>query len=178
MPRRIRATTIFVVLLVIGGLVLVTFMIWPVVWGRIAAWYALVTDQKRIEALLKAWGPMGAPLVFLGVQILQVIFVPIPGEASGFVGGYLFGTLPGFAYSIIGLTVGSVINFALGRILGRRYVAKWIPSGYLNKFDRLAKRQGALLFFVLFVVPGFPKDYLCFFLNTSFLSLSSTRCLR
>jgi uncharacterized membrane protein YdjX (TVP38/TMEM64 family) len=95
------------------------------VWGKIVKWYTLVTDQEQVEAFLRACGPVGAPLAFIGVQIFQVVFAPIPGEASGFAGGYLFGTIPGFAYSTIGLTVGSAIDFTLGRILGRPDVLKF-----------------------------------------------------
>lgn len=165
-----RSAKTILVLLVLAGLVLVVFLTSPPLWKRIVTWYAIVTDQKQVEAFLWDRGAIGAPLIFVGVQILQVVFAPIPGEASGFAGGYLFGTLPGFAYSTIGLTAGSVINFTLGRILGRRYVRKWIPAHYISKFDRLAKHQGAILFFIFFVFPGFPKDYLCIFLGLTSLS--------
>lgn len=170
MTCRAKITLCLLVLAGVGFLSLVVLLPWIPVWERIATWCALVRNQEQVEAFLRAWGPIGAPIAFVGVQILQVVFAPIPGEASGFVGGYLFGTLPGFAYSTIGLTAGSAINFALGRILGRRYVAKWIPENRLRRFDALAKRQGAILFFIFFVLPGFPKDYLCIFLGLTSLS--------
>jgi uncharacterized membrane protein YdjX (TVP38/TMEM64 family) len=43
----------------------------------------------------------------------------------------------------------------------------------LNRFDGLAKRQGAILFFIFFLFPGFPKDYLCIFLGLTGLSLKA-----
>lgn len=119
----------------------------------------------------QAWGPVGGPLGFIGLQILQVVLAPFPGEASGLIGGYLFGALPGFIYSSIGLTIGSVINFILARLLGRRYVAKWMSAHALRRFDTIAKHQGTILFFAFFVFPGFPKDYLCIFLGLTGLSL-------
>ena len=154
-----------------GLLGLVVFLNWTALWQKALTVYAFVTDQEQVEGVLRTWGPVGAPIAFVGVQILQVVFAPIPGEASGFAGGYLFGTLPGLVYSTIGLTVGSAINFTIGRILGRRYVAKWVPDHYLRRFDALAKRQGAIFFFVCFVLPGFPKDYLCLFLGLTSLSV-------
>jgi len=154
-----------------GFLILVVFLNWTSLAQKVAAWYGLVKDPEQVRTLLRGWGPIGAPLAFIGIQILQVIFAPFPGEASGFVGGYVFGTLPGFIYSSVGLTTGSLINFILGRILGRRYVRKWVPAHYLTRFDSLAKRQGAIVFFLLFVVPGFPKDYLCIFLGLTNLSV-------
>ncbi len=171
MTRRAKTASVLLVLLGTGFLCLVVFLTWTPLYKKIATWYALVTGREQVEVFLRACGPIGAPLGFIGVQILQVMFAPIPGEASGFAGGYLFGTLPGFAYSTIGLTAGSAINFTLGRILGRRYVAKWIPDNYLRKFDALARRQGAILFFLFFVLPGFPKDYLCIFLGLTSLSV-------
>jgi len=156
-----------------GCLVIAVCVTWPHLWERIISWYALVTDQGRVERFMRAWGPIGAPLAFITVQIFQVVLAPIPGEASGFAGGYLFGASPGLVYSTIGLTVGSVINFTLGRLLGRRYVAAWMSAESLLRFDALAKRQGAILFFVFFLFPGFPKDYLCIFLGLTSLSLKA-----
>ena len=60
-----------------------------------------------------AWGWL-APLVFIGIQALQVIVSPIPGEITGPVGGALFGTTWGVVYSTIGLTIGTLICFGLG----------------------------------------------------------------
>ena len=171
MNRRAKIASALLVLAGTALVGLVLFVNWAPVWERIVTWYSVVTDQKQVEAFLRAWGPIGAPLAFVGVQILQVVFAPIPGEASGFVGGYLFGALPGLVYSTIGLTTGSVINFSLGRVLGRRYIAKLIPADYLRRFDVLTKRQGAIIFFIFFVFPGFPKDYLCLFLGLTSLSL-------
>jgi uncharacterized membrane protein YdjX (TVP38/TMEM64 family) len=107
----------------------------------------------------------------MGIQVLQVILAPIPGEATGLIGGYLFGTLQGFIYSSIALTAGSWINFAIGRLLGRRYVRKMIPGASLDRMDFLLRHQGILVVFILFVLPGFPKDYLCLFLGLSTLPL-------
>ena len=113
----------------------------------------------------------GAPAVFMGIQILQVIFAPVPGEATGFVGGYLFGAFKGFLYSSVALSVGSLINFGIGRFLGVRFVRKMIPADKFERFNAKLKRQGIIVLFLLFVFPGFPKDYLCMFLGLSTLPL-------
>ncbi|MCJ7774158.1 MAG: VTT domain-containing protein, partial [Desulfobacterales bacterium] len=106
-------------------------------------------------------------VVFISIQILQVIFAPIPGEVTSFIGGYLFGSSKGFLYSSVGLTIGSMINFAIGRFLGKRYVRRWIPEDKMEKFDKVIRRQGIIIVFLLFVFPGFPKDYLCLFLGVT-----------
>lgn len=136
---------------------------------NISLYYRLFSDREKIRDFIVSFG-VAAPLVFMGIQVLQVIFAPIPGEATGFIGGYLFGTLNGFFFSSIALTVGSVINFAIGRFLGERFVRKMIPAEKFNKMDSLLKRQGVIVVFFLFVFPGFPKDYLCLFLGLSTLA--------
>jgi uncharacterized membrane protein YdjX (TVP38/TMEM64 family) len=74
-------------------------------------------------------------------------------------------------YSSIALTVGSWINFLIGRLLGKRYIRKLIPAEKLEKFDLILKRQGVIILFLLFILPGFPKDYLCFFVGLSVIPI-------
>jgi len=140
------------------------------IWEEITDLYQLFSDREQIRLLISSFGT-SAPPVFMLIQILQVIFAPVPGEATGFIGGYLFGTLLGFLYSSIGLTVGSWLNFVIGRFLGERYVRKRIPAHQFQKIDGLVKRQGVIVLFILFLFPGFPKDYLCMALGVSTLPI-------
>jgi len=130
--------------------------------------YFILTDREGIKEFIASCGA-AAPFVFIGFQVLQVMFAPVPGEISGFVGGYLFGTALGFIYSSIGLAAGSVINFWIGRILGFRFVRRVIPKAKLEKFDASISHQGAVVLLALFIFPGFPKDYLCLFLGVTTL---------
>jgi len=98
---------------------------------------------------------------------LQVLFAPVPGEVTSFIGGYLFGATKGFIYSSVGLSIGSMMNFGIGRFLGKRYIRGLIPADKLERFDKIIRRQGIIIVFLLFVFPGFPKDYLCLFLGVS-----------
>jgi uncharacterized membrane protein YdjX (TVP38/TMEM64 family) len=138
-------------------------------WGWACQYLALLEDREKVKALLKAAGPL-APLIFIGAQALQVVLAPFPGEATGFIGGYLFGVPLGMLYSTIGLTLGSMLAFSLGRLLEHKFVERVVSRETLERFDFLMERQGALIAFFLFVVPGFPKDYLCFILGLSLMS--------
>jgi len=138
-------------------------------FGAFSAAWALATDRGAMAAWLEQWG-VAAPVVFIGLQILQVLLPPVPGEATGFIGGYLFGPAAGFFYSTAGLTLGSWLNFGISRRLGREPLRRWISPHRLERFDRLMRRQGALAAFALFLIPGFPKDYLCLFLGLSRMS--------
>ena len=128
--------------------------------------YYFLADVEKIREFIGSFGT-GAPVVFIIMQILQVLLAPIPGEATGLIGGFLFGTLKGFFYSSIGLSLGSIINFMIGRFFGTRYISKLIPEKKRKKFDSLLKRQGIFVILTFFIFPGFPKDYLCLFLGLS-----------
>jgi uncharacterized membrane protein YdjX (TVP38/TMEM64 family) len=104
-------------------------------------------------------------VVFVFVQALQVIFAPIPGEVTGFVGGYLFGGTIGAICSTIGLMLGSSLAFGIARGLGIKFVEKVIKKGYINKFNFFITHKGLYISFILFLIPGFPKDSLCYLLG-------------
>ncbi|MGD9078571.1 MAG: VTT domain-containing protein [Desulfobacterales bacterium] len=171
MPSKVTANKYkisIILALIVFGFAVFWFRI-PI-WEKISDSYRLFSDREKIRLLIASFGS-SAPPVFMLIQILQVLFAPVPGEATGFIGGYLFGTLPGFIYSSIGLTVGSWLNFVIGRFVGERYVRKRIPTHQFEKIDRLVKRQGVIVLFILFLFPGFPKDYLCLALGLSTLPM-------
>ena len=159
--------SLFLALIIFG---FVGFWFRVPIWEKLTDLYHLFSDREQIRHLISSFGT-SAPPVFMLIQVLQVIFAPVPGEATGFIGGYLFGALPGFIYSSIGLTVGSWINFLIGRFLGERYVRKLIPAPKFQKIDGMVKRQGIIFLFILFLFPGFPKDYLCLALGLSTLPI-------
>jgi uncharacterized membrane protein YdjX (TVP38/TMEM64 family) len=94
-----------------------------------------------------------------------VIVAPIPGGAIEFLGGYLFGVKAGLIYSMIGLTLGSWFAFSLARIFEKWVVERFVSAQTLKKFDYLIGHEGVILSFLLFLIPGFPKDALCYILG-------------
>ena len=132
--------------------------------------YGFLADREKCAALLKSLG-WKAPFVYMALQTIQVILAPIPGEATGFIGGYLFGTLGASLYSTISLTLGSWINFHIGRFLGEHWIRRLIPKETRSRMDFLLRHQGAVVIFILFLLPGFPKDSLCLFLGLSSLPI-------
>ena len=163
-----KTTAIWIAAAAAGLLLLAILASTPSVWAEVGRWFGLVTDREWMRAAVESYG-WAAPLVFIGIQIAQVIAAPIPGEATGFIGGYVFGTLTGFIYSTIGLTIGSLINFGIGRMLGERFVRRLVSKERFQRIDRLINRQGIIALFVMFAIPGFPKDYLCLALGLSTL---------
>ena len=130
------------------------------------------SNKPRVNSFLASFGPW-APAAFIGLQILQVLFAPIPGEITGFIGGYLFGIGPGFAYSTVGLSAGSLVAFLISRHLGQPFVRRFVGQETMRKFDYLMEHKGAFFSFVFFLIPGLPKDYFCYLLGLSPMHLTT-----
>jgi len=124
------------------------------------------TDQKKAIAFINSFGPLSV-MVFIGLQILQVLFAPVPGEATGFIGGYIYGAALGTIYSTIGLTIGSWLAFSLARWMGLAFVEKTVSPAILQKYDSFMEHKGTWVVFFLFLIPGFPKDALCYIIGLS-----------
>jgi uncharacterized membrane protein YdjX (TVP38/TMEM64 family) len=123
-------------------------------------------DREKAITFIKSFGPWSV-LVFIALQILQVILAPIPGEATGVIGGYLYGPILGTLYSTIGLAFGSWLAFCLAHIFGEPLVEKIVKPETLRKYDSFLEHKGRLVIFILYLIPGFPKDSLSYILGLS-----------
>ena len=95
-----------------------------------------------------------------------MVVAPVPGEVTGFVGGLLFGNLYGTLLSTVGLTAGALIAFWLARYFGSGLVRRIVKKEYFDRFDAFMTTHKALnITFVFFLIPGFPKDSLCYLLG-------------
>jgi uncharacterized membrane protein YdjX (TVP38/TMEM64 family) len=124
----------------------------------------LLTSKNRLVQFIKE-NRTHAATIFIGLQIAQVVAAPLPGEVTGFAGGILFGPLWGVVYSTLGLTIGSWLAFMLARLLGRPIVERLVSRATIARYDYVMKHKGLLLAFLLFLIPGFPKDILCYILG-------------
>ena len=156
---------------IIGGAIIATLIAscgWLVLTNAPAYQFLvrLYVDKRFLKHTLREWGVL-APVIFIGLQALQVIVAPIPGELSGILGGYLFGQWVGLLYSTIGLALGSVTAFAVGRWLGARYVQKLVSPHIWRKMGFIVEAEGAILCFIIFLIPGLPKDMACYLFGLS-----------
>ncbi len=133
--------------------------------------YSFFVSRKRLIHFVTSFGPLSV-LIFIGLQILQVIVAPIPGEVNGFIGGYLYGPVLGTLYSTIGLSIGSWLAFVLARWLGLPFVEKIINPQIIQKYDHFMEHRGTLITFILFLIPGFPKDALSYIIGLSHMKTS------
>jgi len=126
----------------------------------------LYVDKHFLKQTLREWGLL-APVIFIVLQALQVIIAPIPGEVTGILGGFLFGEWVGLLYSTIGLTLGSVAAFGVGRWLGAHYVRTLVSQETWDKMGFIVEAEGAILCFIIYLIPGLPKDMVCYLFGIS-----------
>jgi uncharacterized membrane protein YdjX (TVP38/TMEM64 family) len=156
--------------LVFPTIIVASIVVCIIFWKPISE---LFESPETVRAWVWSWG-LAAPLAFIVLQIIQVVIFMIPGEVVQLAGGYLFGVWLGFALSLAGIMVGSVINFYLGRWFGASFVRKLFGEENLAKFTTFTSTAGVrTAFFLLFVIPGIPKDILCYVAGLSSMRLVS-----
>lgn len=135
--------------------------------------FGLFRSAETIRAWIEARGSF-APLAFIGLQIVQVIIFVIPGEVVQVAGGFAFGLWQGTLWSVIGILMGSLVNFMVGRVLGRPFALAVLGQERMNRIELATKggRVGAG-FLLLFAIPGIPKDALTYAAGASTLSFSA-----
>jgi uncharacterized membrane protein YdjX (TVP38/TMEM64 family) len=132
--------------------------------------FAAFFDPGRLRAEVIGWGPWGA-LALIGLQVAQVLLAPIPGQALGLVGGYVYGPWLGTLVNMTGTLIGSATAMWLARRFGRPLVQRWVSPEWLDRLDGLAKRRGPAVFFLIFLFPFLPDDAACFVAGLSPLPL-------
>lgn len=118
-------------------------------------------SQEELQEFISSTGVV-APLIYILLTFLQVILIPIPTTVTIFMGSYLFGPFFAFIYSYIGLLLGSLAAYFLGKLLGRPFV-NWLSGGKEQTDKWMAKLNGRenILLFFMFLFPLFPDDVLC-----------------
>lgn len=163
------------ILLPLAGIGLILAALWAIGVSPVDLYekmFRLYSNRDAMKRFLKGYGAW-SPVVFILLQAFQVVVAPIPGEITGIMGGWLFGAWAGFVYSTVGLSLGSAGCFGLAHWLGRKFVHRVTDRHILEKLDFMTKTPGVLVTFVLFLIPGFPKDYLSYFLGLSSMRLGT-----
>lgn len=106
----------------------------------------------------------GGRLAYMGMVILQVVVALIPGEPLEIAAGYAFGAVEGTLLCLVASALGSVCVFLLVRRFGQRLAEIFFSPEKLRSVRFLqASPKRDLLFLIVFMLPGTPKDLLCYF---------------
>lgn len=115
-------------------------------------------SAERVVDYLKANSSIAA-LLIICIQIVQVIICFLPGQPVQFAASYMFGVARGFAFSITGAVIGTVISFYLAKLLGNDAMNLFFGEEKVRDYKKkLDSGRGLLLAFLIYLIPGIPKD--------------------
>ena len=156
--ERKKALGLLSFLFFVGFMIFVTFAI-----GR--PMIKFVEDPQLFREWVNTYGILGR-IFFVGMVVFQVVIALIPGEPLEFGAGSAFGAFEGTILATIGILIGSVLVFFLVKKLGVALLEVFFSNEQISKVKILKKspkRDGLL--FLLFLLPGTPKDILTYFLG-------------
>ncbi len=130
----------------------------------------IARDKELLEEYLARTG-VWMTVLFVLLQFLQVVILPIPSTVTVVAGAALFGPLKGSLWSLLGIVLGSLVAFFIGRYAGSRVVAWLIGKETLDKWLKKIKGKDKLLLSAMFLLPVFPDDVLCFVAGLSSMSV-------
>lgn len=121
------------------------------------------SEPEKFRAWVDSNGLRGR-LAYIGMVIVQVVVALIPGEPFEIAGGYAFGALEGTVLCLIASTIGSMLVFVLVRRFGIRLVQIFFSKEKLQtlRFLRASPKRD-ILYLLIYMIPGTPKDLLCYF---------------
>jgi uncharacterized membrane protein YdjX (TVP38/TMEM64 family) len=134
-------------------------------------WLPIFQDPQKLRDWLSGTGPW-APVLYVFLQALQIVVFVLPGEVTQIAAGWVFGFVWGSVLSVIGAVIGSAAAFLIAHTFGVGLVHRIAGVKAVARFDGLMqspKFVGSL--FLLFLIPGIPKDILCYVAGLSRLKL-------
>lgn len=113
------------------------------------------------------------PILFMLIQIIQVVIPIIPGGISCAAGVLIFGPFAGFIYNYVGIAIGSVIIFLLGRQYGKPFILSLVSDKTYNKYIGWLDNEKRFerLFALAIFLPIAPDDALCLMAGLTKMSL-------
>lgn len=128
---------------------------------KVSGFLEKIDSVEDLRNFVSSFGG-NAVLVFIALQFLQVVVLPIPAFITVAAGVLLFGAFKGAVFSCIGIIAGSFVAFFIGRVFGYR-VAKWlVGKESLDKWLNKIKGKDKIVLTFMFLFPFFPDDVLCF----------------
>ena len=161
--KRYAATVLSVISLVMCLLAVVGIIL----IGR----YFSKENYEQLRALVAENYLLGT-VVFILVCAVQVVIAFIPGEIVEVAAGVMFGTFIGTIWCIVGVTLGSITAILLTRNFGRKFVESLYPREKIDSLPILRdpKKRNAMVF-ILFFIPGTPKDLLTYVVGLTEMSI-------
>ena len=159
MPSREKQKKRAIALAGVGAALVLTGLI---AWFVGRPMVQFVSQPELFRDWVDSHGPWGR-LAFLGMMMFQVFVAIIPGEPLEIGAGYAFGVVEGTALCLLSTTLSSVVIFLVVKRFGMRFVTLFVEEEKIHSLKFLRNTQRLhVIAFVLFFIPGTPKDVLTY----------------
>jgi len=153
-----KALKILLAAVIAAAVILLTIKLFPLVLSL-----SEPDARESFRAFIESLGALGI-VVMLLLQVLQIIVAIIPGEPIEILMGLMYGTVGGLLLTLAGILIGQCAVFVLIRRYGISFARRFVNVDKFRELSFLrddAKRDS--LIFLLFFIPGTPKDVLTYF---------------
>ena len=100
-------------------------------------------------------------VMYVIFQILQVVILPVPAAVCYIPGSLIWGPLTATFLASLGVIMGSVTAYAIGRFFGKRVVVWIAGEKSVEKYSKVIGKKGKVIFLLMQILPFFPDDILC-----------------
>lgn len=121
-----------------------------------------INNPQKLRTFIESFGIM-APLVYIFLTFIQIVVPIIPGEPFELLAGYIFGLFKGTLLCFFAESVSSILIILLVRKHGKKIVNMFFSQESLNKLEKYKNEKNFYIFILLFILPGTPKDLICYF---------------
>uniref|UniRef100_A0A7V3UZG7 TVP38/TMEM64 family membrane protein n=1 Tax=candidate division WOR-3 bacterium TaxID=2052148 RepID=A0A7V3UZG7_UNCW3 len=121
-------------------------------------WDYVFQNPLKLRKLMQSWG-IWAPLGTIGLQVIQIVFAPLPGNVAAFAAGYALGFWPTIIWLMLGVLAGASLTFLISRFFGRNLLQLFVPATVRERFDQKMLRQGTFYIFLLLLIPNPAGDW-------------------
>lgn len=134
-----------------------------IAWTVGAPLVRFAAEPEKFRIWVESHG-IWSRFAYVGMVIFQVVIAVLPGEPFEIAAGYAFGAVEGTLLCLAAATLGSMLVFFLVRRFGIKLAEIFFSAEKLKgiKFLKTTPRRD-LIFFIIFMIPGTPKDLLCYF---------------
>lgn len=128
---------------------------------------------EQVEAFFAEYKTQSI-FIYMALQVVQIIICVIPGQALQFAAGYMFGFWMGYLWSFIGAFAGTVITYYLAKILGHDAMHMIFGEKRISELlVKLNSKRAMVLIFLIYLIPGLPKDLCSYVAGISELKLKA-----
>lgn len=159
----------FILKATLSFLVLATILTFVLYFVKVSGLENRIDNVDSLRCYILSYGRFVIP-VFMVLQFLQVLVLPIPSAILLGAGIAVFGILWGAILSYISIVLASIVAFIIGKKFGIKAVGWLIGKNSLDKGLKLINGKDKIFLSFMLIFPFFPDDLLCFMAGLTTIS--------